>query len=164
MEWRPVGSLKGLYEVSNTGLVRRTENQKELRVFMGHKGYSIFQASVFNKRIGVRVHRIVAEAFIPNYNNKETVNHINGIKADNRLENLEWATHHENSRHAFVNGLRNAKLNPCLAEKIRSHTHNRVLTYEEIAFFYGVSRQAVSLVARNKIWARQSLINESKPQ
>lgn len=53
----------------------------------------------------MRVHRLVALTFIPNPESKETVNHINGVKKDNHVENLEWATRSENTQHAWDNGL-----------------------------------------------------------
>lgn len=54
----------------------------------------------------VTVHRLVAQTFIPNPDRKETVNHINGVKTDNRVENLQWATRSENVKHAFDTGLK----------------------------------------------------------
>lgn len=60
----------------------------------------------------VTQHRILAQNFIPNPENKPQVNHKNGIKSDNRLENLEWATASENTKHSFLNGFQKP-LRPC---------------------------------------------------
>jgi hypothetical protein len=81
------------YEVSNTGKVRKNNNKKELKLQTDFNGYNI--TSIYNddkKRKGKGVHQLVALAFIPNPENKPTVNHINNIKNDNNVENLEWAT------------------------------------------------------------------------
>lgn len=103
--WRPVTGFEGAYEVSDAGRFRNAMTGKVLKqstrwglyptVFPQHKG----------KRAALTIHRAVAEAFLPNPSRLPCVNHINGIKSDNRIENLEWTTHAENMKHAFRTGL-----------------------------------------------------------
>tara|TARA_Y100001973_G_C5151700_1_gene308480 strand:- start:364 stop:798 length:435 start_codon:yes stop_codon:yes gene_type:complete len=72
-------------------------------------GYPRLRLSFGAVKVNIRVHRLVAEAFIPNIENKPQVNHISGVKTDNRAVNLEWSTNAENQSHAVATGLKVAK-------------------------------------------------------
>jgi len=117
--WKDVVGYKTLYKVSNLGRVKSLERihimngcvkrrvRKEIMLTPTYdRGYLILGLTT-SKGIQKmkKVHRLVLEAFIPNIHNKRTVNHINGIKDDNRLENIEWATDLENTQHGRKAGL-----------------------------------------------------------
>jgi hypothetical protein len=93
--WKEIKGFEGLYSVSNYGRVKNERTSYVLKNVPHHTGYL-----VVNLRGKVcQVHRLVAEAFIPNVNNLETVNHINKDKKDNRVSNLEWMSNADNITH-----------------------------------------------------------------
>lgn len=85
----------------------RLDNRKGKKLKPGMDKYGYLKVVLTNDGIrkNFAVHKLVAMAFIENNYNKPTINHINGIKTDNRVGNLEWATHHEQKVHSIENGL-----------------------------------------------------------
>ena len=161
--WKDVKGFEGLYQVSNLGNVKRLISE---RVFaerligrsIDRYGYVKRVLSKNGKNNHFTEHRLVAIAFIDNPENKATVNHINGIKTDNRVENLEWNTNNENHQHAINTGLKDQK-------GIKHHkcklTEEQVREIREIGFSqtrmslskkYGVSRTNILGIIRGNFW------------
>ena len=120
-EWRDIEGYP-LYKVSNLGRVKRVAHQKEIYspfagFYIAHRKEKILKSnSVSGDYVSVKVynsvghsqqlvHRLVANAFLDNFENKPTVNHISGVKDDNRVINLEWNTDKEQSEHANLYNL-----------------------------------------------------------
>jgi hypothetical protein len=96
-EWRKINNFPD-YEVSSLGRVKSLKRgtEKVMTLKNHYKGYKYIKFCQDGKQICKKVHRLVAEAFIPNLEEKREVDHINHIKDDNRVENLRWATASEN--------------------------------------------------------------------
>ena len=105
--WRDIKSFEGHYQISNYGRTKTFAKGKIkiLKPRVDTDGYLMAILCVNGKHKQFKVHRLVAETFIPNPENKETVNHIDGCKMNNFVENLEWATRTENNQHAVRIGL-----------------------------------------------------------
>lgn len=110
--WKDIPNYEGKYQISNLGNVISlnfaNKHIPQLLKLKNHKdGYKLVGLSngKTNKKTFYAVHRLVAQAFIPNPENKEQVNHIDGNKSNNVVINLEWATPKENVTHAFLTGL-----------------------------------------------------------
>lgn len=100
-----IKNYETLYSIDIQGRLFSHVSDKYLTPRRDKYGYLLI--NLYKDKISstFKVHRLVAETFIPNPENKLQVNHINGIKSDNRVENLEWATHSQNQRHAYSLGL-----------------------------------------------------------
>lgn len=111
--WKEVPRYKGAYLISNLGNLKSTERycyhngkpwlvkERLLSKVIGHNGYIEYQITYNKKHRSEKAHRLVAEAFLPNPNNKPFINHIDGNKQNNCVENLEWCTNQENILHAY---------------------------------------------------------------
>jgi hypothetical protein len=131
--WKPVCDYEGYYEISILGQVRgiermvvtekglRTIKGKSIKTRINKDGYAEIRLSIEGKTKTTFLHIILAKAFIPNPDNKPEINHINGIKTDNRIENLEWVTHSENMIHAYKMGLIKS---PC--KHVKDHCSGKV--------------------------------------
>lgn len=114
--WKPICGFDG-YEISNLFRVRSATNKMQHKSFNGflklHFNNNYFGVTLYKngRRHYRKIHKLYAIAFIPNSENKKYVNHINGIKHDNRRENLEWCSASENQKHAYMIGLRKPTYN-----------------------------------------------------
>lgn len=153
------------YEVSNLGNIKSINYHREKRevVLKGLPTKGYLHIGIYNldgkKRFSI--HRLVAETFIPNPKNKPQINHINGIKTDNRVENLEWCTAKENTQHAFRTGLKtmpkgekhpNVKLTYKQVLEIRSKYIPYKYTQQMLANEYKVNRITIRDAILNITW------------
>lgn len=138
--WKDIEDYKGLYQASNLGNVKslsKIKNNKLVGKFktkekilsagIDSKGYySVVLYKNGNKKV-CSVHRLVAQTFIPNHENKPCVNHIDGNKLNNNVNNLEWCTYRENNLHALRTGLNpilKGKDNPMYGRHGKNHNHS----------------------------------------
>lgn len=173
-EWRNVVGYEGHYKVSDRGRVRSLDRiikdkvgrtkfyeGQELSQFIDKSGYPMCTLWRDSNGKNKTVHRIVAGAFIPNPNNKPQVNHKDGNKENNHVDNLEWVTNSENDLHAFEIGLRTvrrgsksnlAKLTEEEVLKIREFKESGE-TQRNIAKIFDISEGSVSQIVNRKRWA-----------
>ncbi len=165
--WVPLPTMQSLYEVNRRGIVRSLP-----RVIWNGRGYytqppriisernswaagyrSVSLTAENGRRLDFLVHRAIALAFVPNPDSKPHVNHKNGDRSDNRIENLEWVTHSENIQHAYrvlghrVKGVtgQNNKMSKLTDTQRASLTDmEKTMTHQQIADMFGMKKCGVS--------------------
>jgi len=156
--WKDIVGYEGSYQISDFGRItsydRISIDGRRLKgcikkLSIHHTGY--LHASLYSKLF--LVHRLVAEAFIPNPENKPDINHINGCKIDNRVINLEWTDDFMNQQHSYKTVLfhANAKLTPNDVENIRALL-NSGYPQMKIAAMFSVDPTTISKINTGKIW------------
>lgn len=159
-QWKDLNlSYVGKYQISNYGRIRNNKN-KIVRQTNSINGYKIRRFRVKkNVEKAFFIHRLVAEAFIPNPENKPQVNHINRLKYDNRVENLEWVTRSENAIH-----LCNNEKHKDILKRVKYYRSKKVRVEEienpnnfkdfnsaaDVARYYNVSTGNISSICNNK--------------
>lgn len=174
-EWRSVGSLAGLVEASNLGRVRvlprvatctragKQITQRRPGTVMSpsiaKNGYPTIAIMQGRRRKKYTVHRLVAEAFCEGYSPEQTVNHINGVKTDNRAENLEWVSLARNTQLQWDTGLADLRGDKHPSRKLSARKVRiirRLLsigaTSNELSELAGVSPTIIYLIRDGKRW------------
>lgn len=167
--WRDVIGFEGIYQVSNYGKIRsldrvdargRKRYAKEIALSFSGDGYGRVGLHKNKKRYKFLVHRLVAQCFLESIEGKDEVNHIDGIKSNNHVTNLEWCNRHDNIRHSFDNNLvrrergenlYNAKLS---AEKVieARKMYAQGVPLSHIAKIYEVNEKTITLAIKKKSW------------
>lgn len=154
--------VNNIGEIRSKPLIKTIGNNRYLKVGclikprFSNSGYAYINLGKSKREY---VHRIVALAFIDNPKKKRTVNHINGIKTDNRVDNLEWATHGENHKHAYDNGLHpkrmgiksyKAKLDELQVRTIRACTPQ--VRQFQLAKYFNVDSGTINSIVAGRNW------------
>lgn len=158
--WKRISGFED-YEISTTGKVMsyKSVTPRILKPRITHDGYVWYTLTKNGKGHTKRANRLVAEAFIPNPESKPTVNHVDGNKLNNNVDNLEWATREEQMQHAYDNGLKksvrgclqgNHVLSPDDVREIRRiyKAHNKEYGMKALAKKYGVSEPVIDRCVR----------------
>lgn len=160
MEYTKLNKLPD-FEISQQGSIRNILSKRIKGQYVGGTGYYMISVSKKNKSKPYRVHRLLAETFIENTENKPEVNHKDGNKLNNELSNLEWVTHKENMSHAFRIGLANntgikngmSKLNEAKVRKIKKMLADGISQYKIAKKIGGISRSAIMNIKNRGQWS-----------
>ena len=166
--FKPIAGYEDLYAASPDGKIFSIKGSRQSgfkpqiltprKVSIGYQGVTLCKDGVYKQAL---VHRIIAQTFIPNQESKKTVNHKDGNKQNNRVENLEWSTQKEQIQHAIKTGLTvfktgelspNFKLTNQAIEEIKGLLTMWV-PQQEIADIYGVSQGHISRIKSGKMRA-----------
>ena len=169
--WKDITGYDGVYQISNYGRVRRFWKKsqwnpegklKMLKVSIGERGYQCVNLYKNGKRTTCKIHRLVSFEFIENTLNKPQVNHIDGNKINNHVDNLEWCTCSENLKHAYKTGLKKftgkiygekngrSKLTQKQVDQIREL--KGLKTQKQISKMFNISQSTISCIHTGKNW------------
>jgi hypothetical protein len=161
-KWSLIDGYGDKYKVSNLGRVINEHKSRVLSAFKINSGYLCVSLYLDGKSSNKLVHRLVAAAFIPNHGNKPHINHIDFDRTNNAIENIEWCSPKENSRHSYSAGRFKtcfkpgseapcAKLNESQVVEIRERSMNGEGD-APLSRAYGVTPRAVKRIRKRETW------------
>lgn len=162
-QWRDIEGYEGYYQISNTGCVKSLSRFKQnrwgsatlIREKILHQkktaqGYFIIGLTRDGKKLFFPVHRLVAKAFLEECAGKNTVNHIDGNKANNLLSNLEWASSKDQIHHALVNNLitprGHSKFSPTFKKSVQSYYIEHQCSIKQLARIFQISERTAGRI------------------
>lgn len=145
--WKDIPDYEDIYQVSNFGRVRNVIKGTIKKQVVSKTGYWVVNLWKNNISKVYKVHRLIAEAFIPNPEGKNEVNHIDLVKTNNMISNLEWTTHKENMQHAKKMGaMKNKYYGTGQSINMYTHDGNYIQTFEDyrsVYEYFGVTNDGV---------------------
>lgn len=158
--WKDITGYEGKYQVSTSGSIRNILKNNQLKPSPDTKGYTRVNLWKDGSYKTKKIHRLVAEVFLKNDNDYAQVNHIDGDKSNNNIDNLEWCDQSYNIKHAYANNLLSKKgtknARATIDEKTAIDIKNMLLgnlTHREIADIFQVSIHVVANIKNKKAWA-----------
>ncbi len=158
-----IDEIEENYEITREGKIINKNNGKEQKGSVNNSGY--IRVTFFGERLSL--HRVVATKFIQRIGDRDYINHIDGNKLNNSVENLEWCTASENAKHAFALGLRVPTINPTHGEDhpLSTLTEKQVreiiklvdMPYSEIAERYNTTKSTIRHIFKGRSWKHLNL-------
>ena len=157
---KPIKGFEGLYSTDESGFIFTHRQNKRMKIFVNNSGYECLVLNTGKNRKRFLVHRLIALNYIPNLQGLKEVNHRNGIKRDNRVENLEWVSSSQNKQHAIKLGLMNnkgsnhglSKLTERKVKTIKRLLKERKISQAEIARRYKVTPMTIVDIKYGVTW------------